>query len=64
MSAVDQGSDTRDELVTVHDLRARAHEAGVELGPILREIAELSSAQDKYGMGSMRDILRRRRDVT
>lgn len=58
MSAVDQGNDTRDELLTLHDLCARAREADVDLGPILLEVAELSSAQDKYGMGSMRDILR------
>ncbi|WP_405825617.1 hypothetical protein OG241_49085 [Streptomyces sp. NBC_01390] len=57
MSAVDQGSDTRDELLALRDLCADARTAGVDLGPILREVAELSSREDKYGMGSMRDIL-------
>ncbi|NEA66202.1 hypothetical protein [Streptomyces sp. SID12488] len=57
MSAVDQGSDTRDELLSLRDLCADARTAGIDLGPILREVAELSSREDKYGMGSMRDIL-------
>ncbi|EKX65677.1 hypothetical protein Sipo8835_24675 [Streptomyces ipomoeae] len=58
LSARDQGHDTRDELVTLHHLREEAHEAGVDLRPILLEVAELSSTKDKYGMGSIRDILR------
>jgi hypothetical protein len=58
MSAVDQGSDMRDELLSLRDLCADARTAGIDLGPILREVAELSSREDKYGMGSMRDILR------
>lgn len=59
MSAVDQGSDTRDELLALRDLCADARDAGVDLRPILREVAQLSSHEDKYGMGSMRDILLR-----
>lgn len=58
MSAVDQGSDTRDELLSLRDLCADARAAGIDIRPILREVAELSSREDKYGMGSMRDILR------
>ncbi|BBC30093.1 hypothetical protein SGFS_013870 [Streptomyces graminofaciens] len=61
MSIVDQGSDTRDELLTLHDLCAEACDAGVDIEPLLREVAELSSREDKYGMGSMRDILLRTR---
>jgi hypothetical protein len=57
MSAVDQGSDTRDELLALRDTCQEARDAGVDLRPILREVAELSSREDKYGMGSMRDIL-------
>lgn len=57
MSAVDQGSDTRDELLSLRDLCADARTAGIDIRPILREVAELSSREDKYGMGSMRDIL-------
>ncbi|WP_369251261.1 hypothetical protein [Streptomyces sp. R41] len=59
MSAVDQGADTRDELVALHCVCAQAQEAGIDIRPILREVAELSSRDDKYGMGSMRDILLR-----
>ncbi|MET7477341.1 hypothetical protein ABZT17_23650 [Streptomyces sp. NPDC005648] len=58
MSAVDQGSDTRDELLTLWDYRAKARAAGVDPRPVLLEVAELSSAEDRFGMGSMRDILR------
>ncbi|WP_105968988.1 hypothetical protein [Streptomyces geranii] len=59
MSAVDQGNDTRDELLALRDLCADARTAGIDLGPILREVAELSSREDKFGWGSMRDILLR-----
>ncbi|UUU36077.1 hypothetical protein JIX56_43075 [Streptomyces sp. CA-210063] len=59
LSAVDQGSDTRDELLALGDLCEQAREAGIDLGPLLREAADLSSREDKYGMGSMRDILLR-----
>ncbi|MGW2523385.1 hypothetical protein ACWC09_41655 [Streptomyces sp. NPDC001617] len=58
MSAVDHGSDTRDELLTLHYYREKASAAGVALRPILLQVAALSSAEDKFGMGSMRDILR------
>lgn len=57
MSAVDQGNDTRDELLSLRDLCADARTAGIDIRPILAEVAELSSRKDKYGMGSMRDIL-------
>lgn len=59
MSAVDQGSDTRDELLALRDLCEDARQAGIDIGPCLREVAELSSRVDKYGMGSTRDILLR-----
>jgi hypothetical protein len=35
----------------------QATAAGVKIQPILREIAELSSDQDKYGMGATKDLL-------
>lgn len=57
MSAVDHGNDTRDELLSLRDLCAEAKEAGIDLRPILREVAELSSRENKYRMGSMHDIL-------
>ncbi|QFR02347.1 hypothetical protein F9278_03125 [Streptomyces phaeolivaceus] len=59
LSAVDQGSDTRDELLALRDLCEDARRAGIDLGPLLREAAALSSRVDKYGMGSTRDILLR-----
>ncbi|MET8978242.1 hypothetical protein ABZX85_21770 [Streptomyces sp. NPDC004539] len=58
LSLVDHGHDTRDELLTLWDLCRQAREAGVDLTATLREVAELSSGDDRYGMGSMRDILR------
>lgn len=58
MSAEDHGHDTRDELVALRELRALARETGVELRPVLLEVADLSAAEDRYGTGSLRDILR------
>lgn len=59
LSARDQGRDTRDEMVWLNDMCERAREAGVDMRSLLLEIAELSSTEDKYGMGSVRDILLR-----
>jgi hypothetical protein len=59
LSARDQGLDTRDEILTLTELCREARAAGVVLGPVLREVAELSSDVDRYGMGSMRRILLR-----
>jgi hypothetical protein len=49
----------RDVLVALHGVCAQPQEAGIDIRPILCEVAELSSRDDKYGMGSMRDILLR-----
>ncbi|HEV8558337.1 MAG TPA: hypothetical protein VGR06_18355 [Actinophytocola sp.] len=57
LSARDQGADPRDELLTLDDLCAQARDAGVDIKPILLEVAELSSAVDRYGFGSVRDFL-------
>ncbi|MEU1179823.1 hypothetical protein ABZ464_19620 [Streptomyces sp. NPDC005820] len=57
LSARDHDGDTRDELLTLHDLCAEAREAGVDIRPLLLEVAALSSAENKYGMGSIRSIL-------
>jgi hypothetical protein len=56
-SAVDQGADTRDELLGLRDLSDQAQQAGVDIRPIAAEIAVMSSDVDKYGMGSTKDIL-------
>ncbi|MER5428843.1 hypothetical protein [Streptomyces sp. NPDC002588] len=58
LSARDHGNDTRDELVELHDLCAEARRAGVDIRPLLLEVAELSSTEDKYGMGSLQALLR------
>ncbi|WP_216590699.1 hypothetical protein [Streptomyces brasiliscabiei] len=59
LSVVDHGDDTRDEILTLRDVCADADRAGIDIGPLLRQVAELSSPVDKYGMGSTRDILLR-----
>jgi hypothetical protein len=57
LSARDQGADTRDEILTLQDLCQRARLAGIAVDPILDEVAAMSSAIDRYGMGSMRSVI-------
>jgi hypothetical protein len=59
LSARDHGSDTRDEILTLQALCAQAHDAGIDVDPILDEVAALSSDVDRYGMGSMRTVILR-----
>jgi hypothetical protein len=59
LSARDHGRDTRDEILTLNAIHAEARAAGVDIGPLVREVAELSSTVDKYGMGSMRELMLR-----
>ncbi|TCB93392.1 hypothetical protein E0H26_22895 [Micromonospora zingiberis] len=61
LSARDQGDDARDEILGLQDLCDRAVQDGIDVDPILDEVAALSSAVDRYGMGSTRDIIRRQR---
>lgn len=56
-SIKDHEQDTRDALILLDSLCEKARSAGVNTGPILKEIAELSSAVNKYGMGSTRSLL-------
>ena len=56
-SIKDHERDTRDAIVLLHELCEKARLAGVKTGPILEEIAELSSDVNKYGMGSTRSLL-------
>ena len=56
LSARDHRRDTRDENLALNAIR---DEAGTDITPLLREIAELSSTVDKYGMSSMRDLFLR-----
>lgn len=58
-SACDQGSDVRDEILRLDYLCQAAAGNGVDIAPILSEVAPLSSAVDKYGMGSTRSFLLR-----
>jgi len=57
LSARDHAEDTRDEMVSLNDLCQEARDAGVDIRPLLLEIADLSSDEDKYGLGSLRGIL-------
>jgi len=57
LSACDQGSDTRDEILALRDLCERALGLGIDTGPILDEVAAMSSDEDRYGMGSMRGVI-------
>ncbi|MER5787772.1 hypothetical protein [Streptomyces sp. NPDC001980] len=59
MSVEDQGLDTRDMMVALNDLCGQARDAGVDIRPLLLDVAGLSSDVDKYGMGSTRHILLR-----
>jgi hypothetical protein len=59
VSAADQGSDPRDELMTIWSLCNRARERGIDVEPVLREVADLSSDADLYGFGSMRTLIMR-----
>ena len=53
----DQGEDSRDALLALQDLCGQARAAGVDTAPILREVAEMSSDENRYGMGSTRSQL-------
>jgi hypothetical protein len=57
LSARDQGSDTRDEILALGDLCDRALRLGIDTDPILDEAAAISSDEDRYGMGSMRRVI-------
>ncbi len=56
LSVRDQGADTRDELMVLWAVCGEARAAGVDVDPILREVAAISSDVDRYGMGSVREI--------
>jgi hypothetical protein len=56
-SIKDQRRDSRDALLTLQEICREALAAGVDTAPVLREVAELSSNTNKYGMGSTREML-------
>ncbi len=57
LSARDQGDDARDEIMGLQDLCDRARQDGIDVDPILFEVAEMSSSVDRQGMGSLRRII-------
>jgi hypothetical protein len=59
VSARDQGADPRDELMTIWELCNRARERGIDVEPVLRQVAALSSDVDLYGFGSMQLLIMR-----
>ncbi|HEU0294929.1 MAG TPA: hypothetical protein VFR47_19460 [Anaerolineales bacterium] len=56
-SIKDHEQDTRDAIVLLYEICEKAEAADIKIGPILKEIAELSSDVNKYGMGSTRSLL-------
>ncbi|HET8660773.1 MAG TPA: hypothetical protein VFM55_17445 [Micromonosporaceae bacterium] len=59
ISARDQVADPRDELVELWALCDRAREHGIDLEPVVREVASISADVDHYGMGSTRSLIMR-----
>jgi hypothetical protein len=59
ISVIDQSTDFRDTLLYLRDVYAEALAAGVQVEPILREVAELSSDESETAMGSLKSILLR-----
>ena len=55
----DQGRDSRDAILDLESLCAAARSANVDVTSLLLQIAELSSDENKYGMGSTRTMLKR-----
>jgi len=51
-SMQDQGRDSRDALLTLQEICREASSAGVNISPVLREVADLSGSANKYGLGS------------
>lgn len=56
-SMFDQGTDSRDALLALQALCGQARAAGIDIGPMAREVAQISSDENKYGMGSTRRML-------
>ncbi|MBO3744238.1 hypothetical protein [Actinoplanes flavus] len=59
VSAMDQGDDPRDQLMRIWWLCHRARSRGIDVEPVLREVADLSSDVDRYGFGSVRTRIMR-----
>ena len=59
-SMKDQEHDGRDALLTLQEICQDARNAGLEIAPVIREVAAMSSDENKYGMGSTSQMLLRR----
>jgi len=59
-SILDQGRDPRDATLWLDDLVQTARGAGVDVNSVLKDVASLSSRQDRYAWGSTADWLLRR----
>ena len=59
-SIVDQGPDPRDATLLLDHLVRSARDAGVDVNPVLTEVASLSSREDRYKWGSTSAWLLRR----
>lgn len=59
LSAVDHANDLRDTFLELGALCEDAKAAGVDIGPILREVAELSSDEPMSYMGSVKAMMQK-----
>jgi hypothetical protein len=59
-SMLDQGTDPRDATLSLDQVVRSARDAGVDVDPILHEVASLSSTEDRYSWGSTSQWLMRR----
>ena len=57
LSIQDQGQDPRDLMMGIDVLKAKATQGGLDFETLLTKAADLSSSQDRYGMGSTRQIM-------
>ena len=62
VSARDQHEDPRDELMMIWWLCNRARALGIDIEPVLTEVAGMSSDVDHYEFGSMRQLILRGRE--
>ncbi|NUT38187.1 MAG: hypothetical protein HOV79_34490 [Hamadaea sp.] len=55
----DLDTDIRDEILVLRGLCALAVAQGIDVSPVLAEVALMSSDVDRFGMGSMKSLLLR-----
>jgi hypothetical protein len=53
----DQGRDPRDAIMWLDQLCREARAAGMDPRPLLEEVAPVASATDRWGFGSMRELM-------